>query len=127
MYKFSFQLQQVSVIPLTLRPLANTMNLRFDDFTILETARGIVVGRRAFHTAIWSNHIHVTLALSSDCNQMYGVGGELNQLTGAASGALNPITEFSDLVPSHYLPLMPCTQVRMVQGKLNNKLNYKKS
>lgn len=82
----------------------------------MEGPRGIVVGRRAFHTAIWANHTHVTLALSADCNQMSGVVGDLNQMTGAASGALNPITEFCDLVPNHYLPLMPSTQVRLVQG-----------
>lgn len=67
----------------------------------MEGVRGVVAGRRAFHPAIWANQTHVTLALSVDCNQM---------------ADLNPITEFCDLVPSHYLPLMPNPEIRMVQG-----------
>lgn len=73
------------------------------------------MGRRAFHTAIWNNSVHVTLVLTSDCNQMMsGVNGDLS---GGVCGALNPITEFNDLVPSNYLPLMPSAQVRLVQGE----------
>lgn len=67
----------------------------------MEGVRGVVAGRRAFHPAIWANQTHVTLALSIDCNQM---------------ADLSPITEFCDLVPSHYLPLMPNPELRMVQG-----------
>lgn len=102
-----------------MRPIANSMNLRFDDFSLVEGARGVVVGRRAFHAATWPNHIQVTLALTADGNQMSGVCGELNQLSGGISGALNPITEFCDLVPSHYLPLMPSTQMRMIQATIS--------
>lgn len=79
----------------------------------------MVVGRRAFHSAIWNNCASVTLALSADYNQVSGVSGELNQLSGAASGALNPIIEFCDLVPSNYLPLMPSIQIRMVQATIS--------
>jgi hypothetical protein len=92
------------------------MNLRFDDFNIIEGAMGIVVGRRAFHSAIWNNCAQLTLAVSADCNQISGVTGDMHQMSGAASGALNPIAEFCDLVPNNYLPLMPSTQIRMVQG-----------
>lgn len=96
--------------------LANSINLRFEDFSIMEGGRAVVIGRRAFHAAIWANQTPVTLSLTADCNQ--GVAGDLKQSSGAASGALNPIAEFFDLVPSNYLPLMPSVQVRMVQGEL---------
>lgn len=95
------QLQKITVIAPHLRPLAHSINLRFDDFVILEGVRGVVAGRRAFHPAIWANHTHVTLALSVDCCQM---------------SDLSPITEFCDLVPSHYLPLMPNPERHLVQG-----------
>lgn len=98
-----------------LRALANSINLRFEDFSIMEGGRAVVIGRRAFHAAIWANQTPVTLSLTADCNQ--GVAGDLKQSSGAASGALNPIAEFFDLVPSNYLPLMPSVQVRMVQGE----------
>lgn len=109
------QLQQSPAIPMQLRALANSINLRFEDFSIMEGGRAVVIGRRAFHAAIWANQTPVTLSLTADCNQ--GVAGDLKQSSGAASGALNPIAEFFDLVPSNYLPLMPSVQVRMVQGK----------
>lgn len=99
---FILQLQRTTAISPLLLPLANSINLRFEDFTVLEGVRGVVAGRRAFHPAIWANQIHVTVALSVDCNQL---------------AELNPITEFCDLVPSNYLPLMPSTENRMVQGK----------
>ncbi|XP_059619247.1 uncharacterized protein LOC132263481 [Phlebotomus argentipes] len=114
------QLQQSPPIPMILRPLANSMNLRFDEFSIVEGGRAVVIGRRAFHAAMWApNQTPVTLALTADCNQMSGVAGELKQLSGAASGALNPITEFCDLVPSNFLPLMPSIQVRLVQASIS--------
>lgn len=112
-------MQQAKNIPIHLRPIVNSTNLRFEDFILNEGARGVVVGRRAFHSAVWSNHIQVTLALSAHCNQISGVGGELNQLSGGISGALNPIAEFCDLVPSNYLPVMPSTQVRMIQTTIS--------
>lgn len=108
-------MQQSPAIPLQLRALANSINLRFEDFSILESGRAVVIGRRAFHAAIWANQTPVTLSLTADCNQ--GVAGDLKQASGAASGALNPIAEFFDLVPNNYLPLMPSVQVRMVQGE----------
>lgn len=67
----------------------------------------MVAGRRAFHPAVWANQTHVTLALSVDCQQM---------------ADLSAVTEFCDLVPSHYLPLMPTTEQRMVQGKSSRAL-----
>lgn len=97
----SIKLQKTIIIPVHLRTLAKSINLRFDDFSILEGVRGVVSGRRAFHPAIWANQLHVTLSLSIDCNQMID---------------LNPITEFCDLVPSHFLPLMPNPDRKMVQG-----------
>lgn len=112
------QLQQTPIIPPALRPLANAINLRFEDFTILEGAQAFVVGKKAFHAAIWTT-APVTLALSADCNQLAGVGGELNQLSGGVSGALNPITEFCDIVPSYHLPLMPTTEVTLLQATIS--------
>ncbi|TMW44722.1 hypothetical protein DOY81_010198 [Sarcophaga bullata] len=112
------QLQQTPVIPPALRPLANAINLRFEDFTILEGGQAFVVGKKAFHAAIWTT-APVTLALSADCNQLAGVTGELNQLSGGVSGALNPITEFCDVVPSYHLPLMPSTEVTLLQATIS--------
>lgn len=100
------QLQKTTVIAPQLRPLANSINLRFDDFAILEGVRGVVSGRRAFHPAIWANQTHVTLALSVDCQQM---------------SDLCAITEFCDLVPNHYLPLMPNPERQLVQGEYIEK------
>lgn len=60
----------------------------------------------------------MTMVLTSDINQMVsGVCSDLNQMSGGVSGALKPITEFCDLVPSNYLPLMPSTKVQLVQGE----------
>ncbi|XP_055852381.1 uncharacterized protein LOC129916436 [Episyrphus balteatus] len=112
------QLQQTPIIPPALRPLANAINLRFEDFTVIEGHQAFVVGKKAFHAAVWTT-APVTLALSGDCNQLSGVGGELCQLTGGVSGVLNPITEFCDLVPSYHLPLMPTTEVRMLQATIS--------
>ncbi|XP_037940903.1 uncharacterized protein LOC119673878 isoform X1 [Teleopsis dalmanni] len=112
------QLQQTPIIPPALRPLANAINLRFEDFTILEGTQAFVVGKKAFHAALWTT-APVTLALSADCNQLSGVGGELNQLSGGISGVLNPITEFCDLVPSYHLPLMPTTEVTLLQATIS--------
>ncbi|KAH8369110.1 hypothetical protein KR009_001548 [Drosophila setifemur] len=112
------QLQQTPVVPAALRPLANAINLRYEDFTILEGAQAFVVGKKAFHAALWSSS-PVTLALSADCNQLAGVGGELSQLTGGVSDVLNPVTEFCDLVPSYQLPLMPSTEVTLLQATIS--------
>ncbi|KAH8278975.1 hypothetical protein KR018_012092 [Drosophila ironensis] len=112
------QLQQTPAVPAALRPLANAINLRYEDFTILEGAQAFVVGKKAFHAALWSSS-PVTLALSADCNQLAGVGGELNQLTGGVSDVLNPVTEFCDLVPSYQLPLMPSTEVTLLQATIS--------
>ncbi|XP_053945763.1 platelet binding protein GspB [Anastrepha ludens] len=112
------QLQQTPVIPPALRPLANAINLRFEDFTILDGAQAFVVGKKAFHAALWTT-ASVTLALSADCNQLSGVGGELNQLSGGVCGVLNPITEFCDLVPSYHLPLIPSTAVTLLQATIS--------
>lgn len=62
----------------------------------------MVAGRRHFIPAVWANQTHVTLALSIDCNQL---------------ADMNPITEFCDLVPSHYLPIIPSLEIKMMQGK----------
>ncbi|XP_017084821.2 pneumococcal serine-rich repeat protein [Drosophila eugracilis] len=112
------QLQQTPVVPAALRPLANAINLRYEDFTILEGTQAFVVGKKAFHAALWSSS-PVTLALSADCNQLAGVGGELSQLTGGVSDVLNPVTEFCDLVPSYQLPLMPSTEVTLLQATIS--------
>ncbi|EDV44372.1 uncharacterized protein Dana_GF16048 [Drosophila ananassae] len=112
------QLQQTPAVPAALRPLANAINLRYEDFTILEGAQAFVVGKKAFHAALWSSS-PVTLALSADCNQLAGVGGELSQLTGGVSDVLNPVTEFCDLVPSYQLPLMPSTEVTLLQATIS--------
>ncbi|XP_070506301.1 serine-rich adhesin for platelets isoform X2 [Chironomus tepperi] len=110
------QLQQPQSIPPSLRPIANCLNLRFDDFTILDSI-GLVVGKRVFHQAVWQNSIYITLVLTSDANQMVS-GSELNQMSGGISGALNPITEFCDLVPNNYLPSMPTAKIQMVQATI---------
>lgn len=93
--------------------MANLINLQFDDFKVLE-GRAVVAGRRAFHQAIWANQLYVTIVLSTECNQVAGIG---NEFTGSVSAVLSPITEFCDLVPNHYLPLMPSTEVKKLQGK----------
>lgn len=113
-----FQLQQTPIIPAALRPLANAINLRFDDFTIIESSQAFVVGKKVFHAAIWTSN-PVTLALSADSNQLSGVGGELSQLSGGICGVLNPITEFCDIVSSCHLPLMPTIEVRMLQATIS--------
>lgn len=105
-------------MPASLRPLANAINLRYEDFTIIEGAQAFVVGKKAFHAALWTT-APVTLALSADCNQLAGVGGELSQLTGGVCDVLNPITEFCDLVPSYQLPLMPTTEVTLLQATIS--------
>lgn len=105
-------------MPASLRPLANAINLRYEDFTILEGAQAFVVGKKAFHAALWTTS-PVTLALSADCNQLAGVGGELSQMTGGVCDVLNPITEFCDLVPSYQLPLMPTTEVTLLQATIS--------
>lgn len=113
-----FQLQQPPTIPPSLRPIANCINLRFDDFMIIDSI-GLVVGKSVFHQAVWQNSVYVTLVLTSDSNQMVsGVCSELNQMSGGVSGALKLITEFCDLVPNNYLPSMPTTKVQMVQGEI---------
>ncbi|KAH8388249.1 hypothetical protein KR093_001905 [Drosophila rubida] len=112
------QLQQTPAVPAALRPLANAINLRFEDFSILDGAQAFVVGKKAFHAALWTTS-PVTLALSADCNQLAGVGGELSQLTGGVCDVLNPITEFCDLVPSYQLPLMPTTEVTLLQATIS--------
>lgn len=115
----SLQLQAPPMIPATMRPIANSLNLRFDDFMIIDSI-GLVVGKSVFHQAVWQNSVYVTLVLTSDSNQMVsGVCSELNQMSGGVSGALKMITEFCDLVPNNYLPSMPTTQVQMVQGLLS--------
>lgn len=98
--------------------MANAINLRFEDFTILEGAQAFVVGKKAFHAAIWTT-APVTLALSADCNQLAGLGGELSQLSGGVSGALNPITEFCDIVPCYHLPLIPTTEMTLLQATIS--------
>lgn len=113
------------MIPVPLRPIANCLNLRFDDFIIIDSI-GLVVGKSVFHQAVWQNSVYVTLVLTSDSNQMVsGVCSELNQMSGGVSGALKLITEFCDLVPNNYLPSMPTTKVQMVQGLLKNLNNNK--
>jgi hypothetical protein len=90
--------------------------LRFEDFLIIDSI-GLVVGRRVFHQAVWQNSVHVTLMLTSDANQIVS-GNELNQMSGGVSGALNPITEFYDLVPNNYLPSMPTKKTSLVQATI---------
>ncbi|KAL5283212.1 hypothetical protein ACFFRR_005857 [Megaselia abdita] len=112
------QLQQTPMIPQHLRVLSTALNLRFEDFQMVEGMQAIVVGKKAFHAAVWSG-VPVTLALSADCNQISCVGGELSQhLSGGVSDVLNPITEFCDLVPNYNLPLMPSTEVTMLQSTI---------
>lgn len=111
-------MQQIPIIPQHLRLLSTALNLRFEDFQIMEGMQAIVVGKKAFHAAVWSG-VPVTLALSADCNQISCVGGELSQhLSGGASDVLNPITEFCDLVPNYHLPLMPSTEITMLQSTI---------
>lgn len=80
--------------------------------------QAIVVGKKAFHAGFWSG-IPVTLALSADCNQASCVGAEFSkELSGCASDVLNAITEFCDLAPSYLLPLMPSTEITMLQSTI---------
>lgn len=95
------------VLP-ALRGLKTAVNLRWSDFTLVDDSRSVVVGRRSFHAAMWSGH-GVTLSLAVDqCLQ--------NTIPSRSCFTLCPITEFSDLVPAHYLPGQPKDKMDLVQG-----------
>jgi hypothetical protein len=98
-----------SVVLPPLRGLKTAINLRWSDFTLLDDSRSVVVGRRSFHAALWSGH-GVTLSLAADqCLQ--------NTIPSRSCFTLCPVTEFSDLVPAHYLPGQPKDKNDLVQGK----------
>jgi hypothetical protein len=83
------------------------VNLRWSDFT-LDDSLSVVVGRRCFHAAMWNGH-GVTLSLAADqCLQ--------NTIPSRSCFTLCPVTEFSDLVPAHYLPGQPKDKMDLVQG-----------
>jgi hypothetical protein len=96
------------VVPPALRGLKIGVNLRWLDFTLVDDSRSVVVGRRSFHAAIWNEH-GVTLSLAADqCLQ--------NTIPSRSCFTLCPVTEFSDLVPAHYLPGQPNDKMDLVQG-----------
>ncbi|XP_044739489.1 probable serine/threonine-protein kinase DDB_G0282963 [Chrysoperla carnea] len=116
-------MHQTTIIQPALRGLKTAPNLRWTDFSIVDTTNsnqlngggnnggsgglnGCItsaatrhIGRRCFHTALWGAH-HVTLALTLEQGSML----QTNTILSLAPFTLVPITEFSDLVPYHYLP-----------------------
>jgi hypothetical protein len=97
-----------SVVPPALRSLKTAANLRWTDFTLLDDSRSVVVGRRSFLSALWGGH-GVTLSLMADqCLQ--------STIPSRGCFTLCPITEFSDVVPAHFLPGQPKNKTDLVQG-----------
>ncbi|KAJ9579553.1 hypothetical protein L9F63_004738 [Diploptera punctata] len=83
------QVHIVTSVPPALRALKMAPNLRWTDFTVQEDAC-VIVGRRAFHPAVWSSQ-PVTLIVTQDQSLQ-------------SRGCLCPLAEFSDLVPVRFLP-----------------------
>lgn len=98
------------IVPPQLRPIVNSMNVRFDEFTISDPI-GLVVGKSVFHQALWQNSIPCTLNLHQN-SMVSGI------CSGGATPALKPLTEFNDLVPNNFLPSMPTKNVQMMQGNI---------
>lgn len=93
-------LEQVNlgaVVAPALRGLKTAVNLRWTDFTHSEDSWAVSVGRRVFHPAQWASQ-HVTLCLTVDQGLQSGLSSR------GGTSTLTPLTEFSDLVPAHYLP-----------------------
>lgn len=115
-------MHQTATIQPALRGLKTSPNLRWNDFSLVEnqnstcnnniTQNKVDVGKRCFHTALWGAH-HVTLALMEQGSML-----QTNTLA-LAPFTLVPITEFSDLVPINYLPIIESnnTDSKKTQGK----------
>lgn len=123
--------QGVSVQP-ALRGLKTASNLRWSNFSIKENLPPLTVGSRVFHQAVWGVH-HVTIIISTGSTPIN------SQPLGTFT--LNPITEFTDLIPAKYtssgaqddskqiqasVAVLPWIQVNTIQTYtelLKNKLN----
>nr|CAD7602718.1 unnamed protein product [Timema genevievae] len=100
------QLNQGPPVPLALRPLKTMVNLRWTDFLVPDETRGVWVGRRVFHSALYGAHA-VTLCVTLD-------KGLQSTLASRGCFALGPLTEFCDLVPAYYLT--PTSSMQLVQA-----------
>ncbi|KAJ8928386.1 hypothetical protein NQ314_019051 [Rhamnusium bicolor] len=89
-------IQQTSHIQLALRGLKSSPNLRWTDFSMKSGTTPMLVGRRAFHQALWGAQ-HVTLVVNA--------GTVTSSTLSLGTFNLTPVTEFSDLVPSCYLAI----------------------
>lgn len=102
------QMHRGPTAPAALRTLAAAANLRWTDFAIAKDAAGVVVERRVFYPAYWGTHC-VTLSIMAEqgLNSCLHAKGPFN---------LNPLTEFDDLVPASYLPMLRKDDSEMIQG-----------
>lgn len=105
-----FQIQQTPIIQPALRGLKLSPNLQWSDFVIKSTNQSIVVGSRIFHQALWGTQ-PVTLVISTGSIPASSLSlGTFN---------LNPITEFSDIIPSKYLAATSSNEEnKQIQGRL---------
>nr|CAD7264135.1 unnamed protein product [Timema shepardi] len=99
-------LNQGPPVPLSLRPLKTMVNLHWTDFLVPDETRGVWVGRRVFHSALYGAHA-VTLCVTLD-------KGLQSTLASRGCFALGPLTEFCDLVPAYYLT--PTSSMQLVQA-----------
>nr|CAD7455924.1 unnamed protein product [Timema tahoe] len=104
------QLNQGPPVPMALRPLKTMVNLRWTDFLVPDETRGVWVGRRVFHSALYGAHA-VTLCVTLD-------KGLQSTLASRGCFALGPLTEFCDLVPAYYLTLTSSMQLVQVLPRL---------
>lgn len=91
-----------------LRGLKFSPHLRWNEFSIKENLLPLVIGNRVFHQAVWGAH-HVTVVVSAGTIPI----GTLSM------GTFNliPITEFTDLISSKYLPrTSENNEEKLVQG-----------
>lgn len=101
------QIQQSTPIQPALRGLKASSNVRWTDFTIKTTIQSLTVGTRVFHQALWGTQ-PVTLVICA--------GSVPTSSLSLGMFSLVPITEFSDLIPSKYLPSQENNPEKQVQG-----------
>ncbi|KAK5649960.1 hypothetical protein RI129_000989 [Pyrocoelia pectoralis] len=100
--------QGVSIQP-ALRGLKTASNLRWTNLSIKENLPPLIVGPRVFHQAIWGVH-HVTIIISTGSTPINSQ--PLSTFT------LNPITEFTDLIPAKYFPSATPDDSKLVQASV---------
>ncbi|KAB0802685.1 hypothetical protein PPYR_04871 [Photinus pyralis] len=100
--------QGVSVQP-ALRGLKTASNLRWSNFSIKENLPPLTVGSRVFHQAVWGVH-HVTIIISTGSTPIN------SQPLGTFT--LNPITEFTDLIPAKYTSSVTQDDSKLIQASV---------